>query len=243
MKYCLFMAIAAAAFNLDGGTEGDAGPADPCYLDDGNELDVGSLAGCNGPPPGAANTQIYGEECAHQPDEYPYFSETCAPYAICYPASQWYRTPEFIREGECGVCMKRCRRNALCPDGVTTAETFDFCRANCPDGMRCWLGGQPELGVCVIDCFSAADCKTGLCDPLWHICIPRDAMCADADEETDSSLDTETPPEFDGSPTADTDSAGGNGGLSAGGCRCASLSRQQKSSLFSFFFGMISSIR
>ncbi len=231
----------------DGGSDGDAdadtdtdtgnNQDDPCYLDNGSEAEVAALMGCNGSPPGPPSGGSTGGECTYDPLNEPYFDSKCAVEGTCYPASQWYRTPDMIRDGECGLCLLRCVRDlGDCPDGISDAGVFDLCSSNCPPGMRCWLAG--ELGVCVIDCWDDIDCASGVCDKAWNICVPRDDFCPD-----DSDTDTDDPwgSDWDGGfqPDAGPQSDASTDPEDTGGCACRASSKSDGGSLWRVFLRLL----
>jgi hypothetical protein len=180
--------------DTDTGSDADTDiiPDDKCYLDNGNDIEVGGLFGCNGPPPGPAAPGKIGGECSYDPQTEITFGD-CPANGACYPYPQWFG--EEPLGNECGLCIQRCADFSKCPDGAAQWGLYDFCTADCPEGMRCWVYTvRMEAGICVSDCEGDSDCSSGVCDEKWRICIPRTDMCGPIDTDTGESddLDTDT---------------------------------------------------
>ncbi|MDD5305720.1 MAG: hypothetical protein PHU25_00225 [Deltaproteobacteria bacterium] len=229
--------LAASARAADGGIDAgdtDAGPVsdDPCYLDNGNETDVGSLFGCNGPPPGPAQSPVsIGAECAFDSLDDVTYGNCPAGLSVCYPYAEWYGGVDG-EDNQCGICLARCTDFSDCPDGesrtcdgdtdcasgncndvtMTCDFEYDFCSSDCPGGMRCWAYGG-GYGLCMIDCADDSDCATSVCDPIWKTCVPRTAVCGVDDTDTGTGGgDTDT--------GVGTDQDGGTPAKNKGGCSC-----------------------
>ncbi len=206
----------------DGGPDGgayDAGAGycaivdDTCCLDNGSSDVVASLAGCNGPSTGPVATGETMGECTHDP-AVPGPMGNCGGIDVCWPYPNWYDEFPTASGGECGLCLRWCTEMGGCPDGFNPdPDVYDFCSSDCPAGSRCWVydfAGSTR-GLCMADCASNDDCSSGVCDPLWNICVPRIGECP-GEELPDS-----------GPPDTDDDSEGGIyefGGSSETGCLC-----------------------
>jgi hypothetical protein len=210
-----------------GDTDTDTGPGewscddidDDCCLDNAIDEEVAALQGCNGGPFGTAEPGYMGGECAYPSSE---SVMACGGYP-CWSYPNWYDGYYEPTGGECGICLRFCSELLSCPDGINDLPdaggeyTYDFCTSDCPEGMRCWVYdyNSTKRGLCVIDCWSDDDCSSGICDPLWNICVPREEECPEYEPDTDEDAgwdpDTEVDAGFDASPQPGTDT---------GGCAC-----------------------
>jgi hypothetical protein len=246
--------LATEARAADGGLDAgdtDTGPAsdDPCFLDNGNETDVGTLFGCNGPPPGPAQEPVsLGADCAFDSLDEITYGNCPSGVSVCYPYAEWY-AGEDGDDGACGICLARCTSFVGCPDGESQAcesdtdcasgdcnETtlsceleYDFCSSDCPDGMRCWVYGG-GYGLCMIDCVDDSDCATGVCDPVWKTCVPHTGTCAVDDTDTGTS-GTDTDTGYDSGVDSGTES--GN----KGGCSCDAAGSPASPGLLAILLG------
>lgn len=119
----------------DTGTSMDSG-TDPCA---GDATSAMTLAGCNGPAPGAgAAANAINGTCT--PDGTNGHATCTSTDARCYGDT-----------GELGLCLQAC----------TPAETYSS-TSNCPTGSRCFTLSSGAW--CFPDCASGADCTTGFCD-------------------------------------------------------------------------------
>jgi hypothetical protein len=241
--FCAFPSQALADGGPDGGdtdTEDTDYPfcemvSDPCCLDNGSDADVLDLAGCHGEPYGPAEVGALAGECTYDPDDAAGLGN-CVGIAQCWNFRKWFDPTNEAEGGECGLCLEICTNFSNCPDGVTDAFSYDFCTSSCPDGMRCWVYQYEDnkRGLCMADCEEDEDCSSGICDPLWKVCVPRQDWCP-LPEDTDTWDDTDTWPESDG---GNWDS-GAEPGPDEGGCVCSPAPPRRTTSLFGLLLDVL----
>ena len=73
---------------------------------------------------------------------------------------------------------------------------------------------EMQFGLCMMDCASDDECASGICDPLWNICVPRDETCP---EDTDDGTDT-----YDNDTEVDSGTPDAGNSTATGGCVCNS---------------------
>lgn len=224
----LSLATAPEALGSDAGPDGgqdDAGVdfcdtvSDPCCLDDAPDGEVLAASGCNGFFAGPSEAGATGGECSFDPEAEGPFGN-CSGTNVCWPFPNWYTQYPEATGGECGLCLPWCASLGGCPDGHNEdPETYDMCSSDCPGGMRCWVyeSGGSTRGLCVADCEDGSQCSSGVCDPLWSICVPRIDGC-EPPFPTDSGTEEDSGPEGDGGTVFEV------GGKASSGCMCDSVS-------------------